>query len=328
MIFTSGDYEEPWDNAETLPYQVKRPSHPLLHQLSKASGDGLAEYPGSHSGESSASSSSASLAKQRMVRVESPRHSPHSSPRVSPKLDHRLIRPKETDANMQARYHYGPPGAAKYDRRLIKAEPSLDELRRSSPVAHRTNSSKGSSRTNSPGGSSHVSPNHSPLGTLVTHDVVQRLNSDQSRRASSPLVQPVNPSHYMLNKAKSRSLDVRNPMFHSQHRGFPKSASEDQLIHAALNMPSYRNHQPLRGVTEYDEPWDGGDVNHMVPSAANISSSVVHSRSRSYDLNYIPPTSSVNHEKSRSFDKQEKHSGNGDYDQPWDKKEVPQTHRK
>ena len=313
-----------------MPFQAKKP--PQLQPKPRGLIDKQLDFvrdlrgAGSHSGDSSTSSSSASVAKQRMVRVDSPRHSPRASPRSSPKLDHRLIRPPDEGyPNVDPRLQlYSMPGAGPMkhrpvDHRLIKAEPSLDELRRSSPIANRTGSSKGSSRTSSPAGSSRVSPNHSPLSTLVTSEPIHRLTSDQLRRGSSPLV-PTNISQYMLNRAKSRSLDIRNPQFHPQmkdksHANFPKSASDDQLLQAAALNKSYKPH-PLGGVREYDEPWDNPGV--------------VHSRSRSYDLNYIPPVSMVKHGKSRSFDRQEASPlvRTSDYEQPWDKREVPLTHCK
>ena len=295
---------------------------------------------GSHSGDSSTSSSSASIAKQRMVRVDSPRHSPKPSPRTSPKLDHRLIRPPDDGyPNIDSRLQlYSIPGAGPIkqrpvDHRLIKAEPSLDELRRCSPIANRTGSSKGSSRTSSPAGSSRVSPNHSPISTLVTNDPIHRLTSEQLRRASSPLV-PANISQFMLNKAKSRSLDIRSPQIHlhvkdKPHVMIPKSASDDQLLQAAAinNASAYRINHPLGGVREYDEPWDAGDS--RIKGSA-LASNIVHSRSRSYDLNYTPSVPYVKHGKSRSFDKQEASplTRTTDYEQPWDKREVPTTHCK
>ena len=269
-----------------------------------------------------------------MVRVDSPRHSPKPSPRTSPKLDRRLIRPSDDGyPNIDPRLQlYCLPGAGPtkhrpVDHRLIKAEPSLDELRRCSPIANRTGSSKGSSRTSSPAGSSRVSPNQSPISTLATNEQLHRLATDQSRRASSPLV-PANVSQHMLNKAKSRSMDIRNPQYHPQmkdrsHVVFPKSASDDQLLQTAAmnNAVAYR---PLGGVREYDEPWDSGDPR------PEMGPNIVHSRSRSYDLNYIPPMANVKHGKSRSFDKQEISplTRASDYEQPWDKREVPLTHCK
>ena len=349
MRFSAGnvtEYEEPWDNSETLPFQLKKTQQltPKPRPLMDKQGDHVRDYiMGSHSGNSSTSSSSASIAKQRMVRVDSPRHSPRVSPRSSPKLDQRLIRPVDDGyhVNIDPRLQlYSIPGAGPVkhrpvDHRLVKAEPSLGELRRNSPLGNRTGSSKGSSRTHSPVGSSHVSPNHSPLNTMVTNDPMYRIANDQLRRASSPLVNPANVSHYMLNKAKSRSLDIRNPIFLPMSRDkschpFPKSASDDQLSQAALinNMSAYRAGQPLGGVTEYEEPWDTGDATQN--SGSSIPPGIVHSRSRSYDLNYIPPQAYVRHGKSKSFDRHEASplTQTTDYEQPWDQREVPQKHCK
>ena len=275
-----------------------------------------------------------------MVRVDSPRHSPKDSPRTSPKLDHRLIRPKEPDASQASidprlQLYSVPGGGPKYkpvDHRLIKAEPSLVEMRRS-PLDPRSGSSKGSSLTNSPVGSSRVSPNQSPGTTIVRNEALVRLASDPNRRASSPLVNP-NVSHCMLNKAKSRSLDIRNPQVHSQLQrnqiGFPKSASDEQLTYPTANNPNmspYKPGRPLVGVTEYEEPWEDGDSNRVQAKLSSIPSDIAHSRSRSYDLNYVPPSDHVKHAKSKSYDKQDV-PRSFEYEQPRERSEVPQTHRK
>lgn len=272
-----------------------------------------------------------------MVRVDSPRQSPKDSPRSSPKLDHRLIRPKEPDpssVNIDPRLQlYSVPGAGpRYrpvDHRLIKAEPSLSEMR-GSPLDHRTGSSKGSSLADSPIGSNRVSPNQSPGATIIRNEALARLNSDPYRRASSPHVHPASVPHYLLSKAKSRSLDIRNPLIMSQlqqsQTGFPKSASDEQLTYPAVahpNVSPYKNSRALVGVTEYEEPWEGGGGSHM--KLSSIPPNIVHSRSRSYDLNYVPPSVHVKHGKSRSYDRQEV-PRSFDYEQPRELREVPQTH--
>nr|CAB3262750.1 uncharacterized protein LOC100182710 [Phallusia mammillata] len=323
------DYEEPWDNSNrvaTLPYSSKKPSSRQQHE------ELVLEYPNMPStgslhgsGDSSASSSSASLAKQRMVKVErSPRNSPRSSPRHSPKLDRRLIRPQDPRNQL-----YSAPGGGKYrpvDQRLIKAEPSLEELRRNSPGGTGA-SSRASSVTNSPMSSSRGSPNRSPMNTLSQTEAADQACEEALRRASSPLVQPMNVSHHLLNKAKSRSLDIRNRQYMQQSRpprgAIPKSASDDQLMQAALMKAHYHASQPLGGVTEYEEPWDTGES-----KSAHSKAHVSHSRSRSYELNssYSYAALQPRHSKSHSFDKPALPEGNyhrhPNYEQPWDQQEV------
>ncbi|CAK8689174.1 unnamed protein product [Clavelina lepadiformis] len=329
-------YEEPWDNSsETLPYH--RPQH--LRPPPRSKGHELVlEYPANNvmneSGDSSTSSSSASLAKQRMVRVDSPRNSPHDSPRDSPKLDKRLIRPKDVGSNMDPRsqLYSVPGGGPKYkpvDHRLIKTELSLEE-RRNSPI-ERANSSRGSSINNSPMSSNRGSPNRSPLNTLIAGEAMDRLHNEPSRRSSSPFVQPVNVSHYLLSKAKSRSLDIRNRQFPPNVKGkypsaIPKSASDNQLMQSEMYNPAaYRGSQPLGGVMEYEEPWDTGSNQQAPNSRQQQMPHIAHSRSKSYELSSFTSSNMyTRHGKSHSFDKCDP-SRPLDYEPPWDV-HVPQTH--
>uniref|UniRef100_H2Z670 SH2 domain-containing protein n=1 Tax=Ciona savignyi TaxID=51511 RepID=H2Z670_CIOSA len=269
-------YDDPWDKSK--PKVDKDYEEPwdktgtLPYKDMKGSSDSLSAMQG----------------KQRMVFVPSQKRSPLSSPM----LDRRLIRPPDTRSRA-------------IDHRLIKAEPSADEIRRSR--------NRGSSGTNSPA-SKHSSPSHSPVSTL-DHE----HGLDQYRRASSPLVQPMNLPLYRLSKAKSQSLDMRNKQGLSTLRqkygeGLPKSSSDDHLVQSA--QPSIAPNKSLDGVREYEEPWD---------KETSISTRVSHSRSRSYELSSVPMHLN-RHSKSRSFDKQEVYSDIRDYEPPWDQRTTQQGH--
>lgn len=328
----------------TLPYAFNKTNYLDVHSDHTRENNVHSNYP--ESGGSSASSSSASLAKQKMVRVDSPRHSPHPSPHTSPKLDKRLIKPKDvslyaaTPSSVDPRLQlYSAPGGGKYrpvDQRLIKAEPSVEELRKISPSGT-IESSRASSRTNSPLSSTRESPNRSPISTLSSSEAGV-LQDDVTRRSSSPLVHSVNASH-RLSKVKSRSLDIRNrqymPSFKTSSAVIPKSASDDQLMHSAVFPKArYRENQALGGVTEYEEPWDsnGGHLNKVSPAMAHIS----HTRSRSYELQPMHNSSGAlrfHHGKSHSFDKPAvshlSRQRPADFEQPWEQHEiVPKGHCK
>ncbi|XP_078484447.1 uncharacterized protein LOC100182710 [Ciona intestinalis] len=262
------DYEEPWDKTNTLPYKDN-------NNINHGSSDSLSALRG----------------KQKMVFVPSQQRSPSSSPM----LDRRLIRPPDTHTRRQERV---------VDHRLIKVEPSFDEIRRSN------SRNTGSSGTNSPI-SKHNSPNHSPVNTLIVTNEVVDL-----RRASSPLVQPMNVSLYRLSKAKSRSLDIRSKQGLSALRGeggIPKSSSDDHLVQSAqVTVPTNKS---LDGVSEYEEPWDTETT--LTQGNPHIS----HSRSRSYEISSVPHLN--RHSKSHSFDNQDP---GDDYEHPWDKPNIPKVH--
>ncbi|XP_039270501.1 uncharacterized protein LOC120345147 [Styela clava] len=271
------DYEDPWDSNKeaTLPFPRKMShdshlSHDNLERqnLHRKLHNGKPHNDSWSSVASSASSASPSTVARRLVRVEHPR----TSPRSSPHFDRRLILPREVTSN-----NYSEPWgsqSAKFrpiDKRLIKAEPSLEELRRMSP-------SGGSAGTASPLSSGRGSPD---LG-------ISHLRTSPSTNSNSSQVGL--PPHMMNMRSKSRSLDMRN---HAQvlvalanqnsHQMLPKSASDDHLT----TVSSYQQHRPLNGLGEYEEPWDKPPISHSA-SFTNNSNNISHSRSRSYELQGSP----------------------------------------
>lgn len=277
------DYDEPWEN-NSDPSRTKLPTNILMKQQ------------GSLDSQSSRSSAS----RHGLVRVGSR----HGSPQISPRLDKRLIKPMTSSA--------GESSPLRFDNRLVKAEPSLEELR------HQCNSSRGSSRISSP-------LNQSPAGT-VTMGFLRQMSSEL-HRSQSPL------SHLQPSRLKSRSLDFRNKQ--QLIKKIPKSVSDDQLVHhhqVQLIAPPAQS--TLGGVVEYEEPWDGGSGGKLLQIGPEQKSHVVHSRSRSYEINVRPSLLVSVHEKSNSLDKSapviKEAPSSSNYERPWDtqKSLAPEDHLK
>lgn len=128
-----------------------------------------------------------------------------------------------------------------FDRRLVKAEPSLEEMR---ACGHSTDGTNSSGRA-TPSDASPYTRKH--------------LILDQSAKAQLNFPRLVHPGW-----AKSRSLDIHNggngcanPAF-AKDASFRRSMSDDNLIAAAPShaAATSASNPQLNGSDIYDEPWD------------------------------------------------------------------------
>ena len=179
------NYEDPWDHKK----RMVQPNYenPWDNQTTKYNKDSL----------ESPSSSRSSLSKSRMVKLTANdgSSSPKISPSRSPRLDRRLIRPPNHEFKV-------PVTNKQFDERLVKAEPSIDQLR--------YQTSRGNFQP-----PVEANQNHQMASTLGPHNV------------------------HRFSMTKSHSLNFSQA--HNEAVNFPKtgkSVSDDHLVHHHVQASS------------------------------------------------------------------------------------------
>lgn len=202
----------------------------------------------SQSSATSSSSASPNSASRGLVHPKQSKHLPKSE------FDGRLILAKDASTNYCEPWTH-QNRSKHFDNRLVKAEPSLEELKMISTVCSRSTTSTNSSGRATPSDSSPYMQKH--------------LILDQSAIPQSQFPHLVHP-----NWAKSKSLDMHKGgcntmvMNYSKDSGFRRSMSDDNLISAATShIASTSTSNPqLSGKDIYEEPWDrsssAGHVHH------------------------------------------------------------------
>lgn len=194
----------------------------------------------SQSSATSSSSASPKSANRGLVHVKQSKQ----SMKTPSEFDGRLILAKDTSTNYCDPWTH-QNRSKHFDNRLVKAEPSLEELKMISTVCSRSTTSTNSSGRATPSDSSPYMQKH--------------LILDQSAIAQAQFPHLVHP-----NWAKSKSLDMHKGgcstmvMSFSKDSGFRRSMSDDNLISAAT--PHFANtstsNPQLSGKDIYEEPWD------------------------------------------------------------------------